>query len=442
MKDRIRSYLLAQLYAEVCERDRQSVDPLSKAIYDRLRELYWTVSRILRHGRNLLGSRGESYMPPPWMLVDENIVYSSAGRRVLIDTTPTARSDIGTGIQRVVREVVKAAIESGEGFPVMIIDGRLCVHAKGAVGPTPLDIRSGDTLLLLDAGWLYVSEYLPIFDLVRAHGGRNVVCLYDLFPIVYGAAFPATLRANFKEWFEEIILFADGVAAISRSVANEFEQYCQERRLPRQAAQQLGAWTLGADFTEREKAAPTSRVRAITEDRPFFLSVGTLAPNKGQALCLSAFEKLWSGGVDVALVIVGRRGWNTTALERRLREHPEHGRRLFWFSDANDAELQCLYRSARAVICASYAEGFGLPLIEAAHAGAPVIASDIEIFHEVGGDSIAYFDMLDPESLMERIVEALVSEKRARPLPVLSWKESTQALLDLVRRQVDKVSTA
>jgi alpha-1,2-rhamnosyltransferase len=71
-----------------------------------------------------------------------------------------------------------------------------------------------------------------------------------------------------------------------------------------------------------------------------------------------------------------------------------------------------------------------LPLIEAAHAGAPVIASDIEIFHEVGGDSVAYFDMLDPESLMKRIVEMLASEKCAPPLPVLSWKESTRRLLD------------
>lgn len=432
MKDQIRSYLLAQLYAEVCERDRQSVDPLSKAIYDRLRELYWSISRILRQGLKLIGWRGENYKPPPWMLVDENLIYESGRRRVLIDMTPTARSDIGTGIQRVVREVVKAAIESGEGFPVMIIDGRLCVYARGAVEPTPLDIRSGDTLLLLDAGWLYVSEYRPIVDLVRARGGRYVVCLYDLFPIVYGAAFPATLRANFKKWFEEIILSADGVAPISHGVANEFEQYCQERRLVRMATQQL-VWTLGADFNEGVKTAPTTRVRAIAEARgPFFLSVGTLAPNKGQALCLSAFEKLWPEGFDVALVIVGRPGWNTTALERRLREHPEHGRRLFWLSDANDAELQSLYRSARAVICASYAEGFGLPLIEAAHAGAPVIASDIEIFHEVGGDSVAYFDMLDPESLMKRIVEMLASEKRARPLPVLSWKESTQRLLDTI----------
>ena len=434
MKDPIRPYLLGQLYAEVCERDRLGVDARFKAIYDRTRELYWTISRFLRQGAKLVGWRGERQKAPPsWMLVDQSIVYGADRGRVLIDVTPTYRCDIGTGIQRVVREVAKAAIEFGQGFPVMIIDGRFCFHAKGSREPIPLDIRSDDTFLLLDAGWLYVSEYRSIIDLVCASGGRNVACLYDLFPIVYAAAFPARLQVDFRRWFEEIVLSCDGVAAISHSVAKEFEQYCQERNLARKQGQRIGVWTLGADFTGEETASPTARVRMIGDNsRVFFLSVGTLAPNKGQALSLAAFERLWARGIDVAFVIVGRRGWNTAALERRLREHVEHGRRLFWLSDASDAELHYLYRSARAVICASYAEGFGLPLIEAAHAGAPVIASDIEIFREVGGNSITYFDMLDPESLAERVVETLASERRGTPLQALSWKEAAQTLLDMI----------
>lgn len=434
MKDPIRSYLLGQLYAEVCERDRLGVDARFKAIYDRARELFWTISRFLRQGAKLVGWRGgRQKAPPSWMLVDLSVVCGADRGRVLIDVTPTYRSDIGTGIQRVVREVAKAAIESGQGFPVMIIDGRFCFHAKGSRGPIPLDIRSGDTFLLLDAGWLYISEYRSIIDLVCASGGRNVACLYDLFPIVYAAAFPARLQVGFRRWFEEIVLSCDGVAAISHSVAKEFAQYCQERNLPRKQGQRIGVWTLGADFTGEETANPTARVRMIGDNaRVFFLCVGTLAPNKGQALSLAAFERLWARGIDVAFVIIGRRGWNTAALERRLCEHVEHGRRLFWLSDASDAELRYLYRSARAVICASYAEGFGLPLIEAAHAGAPVIASDIEIFREVGGDSITYFNMLDPESLAEQVVETLASERRGTPLQALSWKEATQTLLDMI----------
>ncbi len=443
MKEAIRSYLLGQLYEEVCERDRQSVDARFKAIYDRIRELYWTISRLLRGVWKFIGWGGEKQKAPPsWMLVDQNIVSNADCGRLLIDVTPTYRSDVGTGIQRVVREVAKAAIASGQGFPVTIIDGRLCCHTADASEPVAIDIRSGDTFLLLDAGWIYVSEYRPIIDLVWANGGRNVVCLYDLFPILYAAGFPARLRSDFSKWFEEIVLSCDSVAAISSSVAQEFEQHCEERGLARKQGQRVGVWKLGADFTEEEKTNPTARVQMICDgSRIFFLSVGTLAPNKGQALSLTAFERLWARGIDVAFVIVGRRGWNTAALERRLCEHVEHGGRLFWFSDASDAELGCLYRKAHAVICASYAEGFGLPLIEAARAGAPVIASDIEIFHEVGGESITYFNMLDADSLGTRIVESLASGRRGRPLPVLSWKQSSQALLGLIRNDLHSAAS-
>lgn len=430
--DKIRRYLLSQLYSEVCERGALRLDGGFKAAYDRAREFYWTVSRLIRAARGSVGAapRTPKKTLPDWMMVEPSAANASGGR-LLIDVTTTWRADVRTGIQRVVREVAKAAI--GGGLPVAILDGRLSFFSREAPLPQPVVIAPGDRFLLLDAGWIFVEEYESVMESVRAQGGEIIVCLYDLFPLVYSAAFPLSLQIGFRKWFERVILRADHIVAISHSVARAYENYCAEHKSVRKDGQTLRVWWLGADFSSDIQSPPTKRVRAITEDsRPFFLSVGTLAPNKGQALCLAAFEKLWARGVDATLVIVGRPGWSTTALERRLREHKEHGRRLFWLSDASDAELESFYRCARAVICASYAEGFGLPLIEAARAGAPIIASDIDIFHEVGGDSIIYFDMLDPESLKQRIVEVLASQQRAHPLPSLSWKESTQNLLDMV----------
>ncbi|MGD9656181.1 MAG: glycosyltransferase family 4 protein [Methylocystis sp.] len=433
-KDKIGAYLLSQLYSEVCERGGQPLDARLRWGYDRAREFYWTASRFIRVVRGWVGAAPQTQpkRPPDWMIVEPSAAKSCRGR-LLIDVTTTLRADVKTGIQRVVREVAKTSIDGGRGLPVAIVDGRLSFFLRDAPQPQPVAIEPGDKFLLLDAGWIFVEEYDSVMESARAQGGEIIVCLYDLFPLVYAAAFPYSLQIGFRKWFESVILGADHIVAISHSVARAYENYCAERSLVRKDGQTLRVWWLGADFSNYIQSPPTKRVRAIGDaGRPFFLSVGTLAPNKGQALCLAAFEKLWAAGVDATLAIVGRPGWNTTALERRLREHPEHGRRLFWLSDASDAELQSLYRSARAVICASYAEGFGLPLIEAAHAGAPVIASDIEIFHEVGGDSITYFNVLDPESLKERIVETLASKKHAHPLPALSWRESTQNLLETV----------
>lgn len=440
-KDKITAFFLTQLYDEVCERGGQPLDARLKWAYDRAREFYWTASRVFRVARASIDAAPQTPQktPPDWMVVEPSAAKPRRGR-LLIDVTLTWRSDVRTGIQRVVREVAKASIDGGRGLPVAIVDGQLSFFSRDASRPQPVAIEPGDRFLLLDAGWIFVEEYGSVVESAAAQGAEIIACLYDLFPLVYASAFPLSLQIGFREWFERVILRADRIVAISHSVARTYETYCAEHNCARKDGQSIRVWGLGADFSDNIELQPTKRARAIGEAaRPFFLSVGTLAPNKAQALSLMAFERLWAEGVDVAFVIVGRRGWATLALQRRLRTHAEWGRRLFWFDDASDAELQYFYRHSRAVICPSLDEGFGLPLVEAARAGAPVIASDIEIFHEVAGDAVNYFELLDASALALRIKEMLHIRKSARPLATRSW---TQSMLELYRALDDPQTTA
>ncbi len=62
-----------------------------------------------------------------------------------------------------------------------------------------------------------------------------------------------------------------------------------------------------------------------------------------------------------------------------------------------------MYDAAQCLLAASEAEGFGLPLIEAAQHGLPVMARDIPVFREVAGDHAFYFDGTDPEHLADAI---------------------------------------
>ncbi|MEP6609773.1 MAG: glycosyltransferase, partial [Burkholderiaceae bacterium] len=101
-----------------------------------------------------------------------------------------------------------------------------------------------------------------------------------------------------------------------------------------------------------------------------------------------------------------------------------------------DIELDFAYRHASALIFASRAEGFGLPLVEAMHYGLPVLASDIPIFHEIGGEYPIYFDPDRSESLLAAVLafESAVAHgtliRRAKPW--LSWEDSTRMLLSKV----------
>jgi alpha-1,2-rhamnosyltransferase len=176
-------------------------------------------------------------------------------------------------------------------------------------------------------------------------------------------------------------------------------------------------------------------VQDICRATPFFLTVGTLEPRKNHAVALAAFDLIWKAGIDAKYVIFGEFGWLAYAMRERITRHPEFGRRLFWLEGGDDAELRYLYRHTAALIHPSVTEGFGLPIIEAAHFEAPVIASDIRIFREIGGEAISYFDPMDPAALARLIKEALTAPRTAASINALSWKEATERLLKLVKEE-------
>ena len=151
-------------------------------------------------------------------------------------------------------------------------------------------------------------------------------------------------------------------------------------------------------------------------------------------LILEAFDRLWASGFDARLVIFGRRGWYVEGVIAAITGRPEFGRRLFWFENGNDAELDYGYGATDAVICASYAEGFGLPIAEATRRDRPVIASDIPVFREVGGDGVAYFRVNDADALAETIRRWSAGEISTDPAKVSrsSWADAAERIVQII----------
>jgi len=78
--------------------------------------------------------------------------------------------------------------------------------------------------------------------------------------------------------------------------------------------------------------------------------------------------------------------------------------RFRWLDNVDDGGLPPLYRQATAMVAPSLYEGFGMILLEARAAGAPVAAASNGAYEEVGGDDAIYFE---PESI-DAIAETLV----------------------------------
>ena len=106
----------------------------------------------------------------------------------------------------------------------------------------------------------------------------------------------------------------------------------------------------------------------------------------------------------------------------------------------SDDTLACLYTGAAAVVLPSLAEGFGLPAVEAAACGAPVVLSDIPAHRETLGDEALFFPARDAGVLCERIQQLLgsdmlrrsLAERGHRRVARYSWDASAEALRELV----------
>jgi len=165
--------------------------------------------------------------------------------------------------------------------------------------------------------------------------------------------------------------------------------------------------------------------------------IGTIEPRKGHNQVLSAMERLWAEGEHVSLLICGKQGWMAESTAQRLHSHVELGRRLFWLNQASDEALLELYLIASGMLMASEGEGFGLPLVEAARHGVPIITRDLPVFREISGDHAFYFSGTDPADLADALRTWLNLYRRGEHpksdrLPRLTWEESTKQLLQVV----------
>jgi len=112
------------------------------------------------------------------------------------------------------------------------------------------------------------------------------------------------------------------------------------------------------------------------------------------------------------------------------------GADIVFHNGVTDAEYEELLARTTALVSLSKAEGYGLPLVEAMSHGTPVIASDIPIFREVGGEAVSYVDP-DSPSGFAAAVRALEEPDRwkdrsgrsVQRAAEFSWDASAQRLL-------------
>ncbi len=387
-----------------------------------------------------------------------------APRQLLVDVSAVVQSDLKTGIQRVVRSILLSMIaDPPPGFrvePVYSHGGnRSYQYARqfglGMVGmgetsgllleDAPVDLRPGDIFFGLDLFTNGTSQNESLLQSMRARGIGIYFVVFDILPMLRPDVFPFGTEQYFGDFLRTVHKVSDGVLCISRAVADELAGWIESQGLKRRAPLRLGHFHLGADI---DASAPSfglppdaAQVLDALAQRPSFIMVGTVEPRKGHTQALDAFELLWERGEDVNLVVVGKQGWMMEKLCERMAAHPEKSTRLFWMNGISDEMLLKLYAASSALLSPSEGEGFGLPLIEAAQHGIPIIARSLPVFREVAGEHAYYFDGLAPQDLADAIQAWLLLQREGKApqstgMPWLTWDQSARQVLDgLVRQQ-------
>lgn len=386
-------------------------------------------------------------------------------KTLYIDISVFSNRDAGTGIQRVVREVLYGLISDDDTkfditpiaatkhglYQAIEISGKKSNITSGALRRI-VKPKYGDVFLGLDLTAHILPKNYPELLNWKRNGVSIQMVVYDLLPALHPEWFNKKATKNFKKWLRTIATFADRYHCISKTVSIDLIDWLRVQYKIIIEPEAIKIFPLGSNL-EFEPDKNSRNPTEVAENVPIFnfvranpttLMVGTIEPRKGYLEVLRVFNELWSQGSKEQLLIVGKPGWKTDELQQILSEasmnitEDKPQSKLMWLKEANDSTLIQLYRKTNGVIAASEGEGYGLPLIEARYFNKSVFARDIAVFRETALDNVTFFPdkentTLTAEQLNNWLQSNHVQQSVNRNNEVPSWQNSIRILRDNIQ---------
>ncbi|MDQ3144941.1 MAG: glycosyltransferase family 4 protein [Pseudomonadota bacterium] len=282
---------------------------------------------------------------------------------------------------------------------VRIIAAALTLRGRGAAHPGTFYLNVGHTGL--------DEPTLPSW--IAGNRLRAIFLVHDLIPITFPQYCRAGEGDRHARRMTNVLASAHGIICNSQATVADLTDFAKTRGVPMPAA--TAAWISGPPPRPNPGPPPLAT--------PYFVTLGTIEGRKNHLLLLEIWHHLIDsmGTQAPTLIVIGQRGWEAGPALALLDRPSEFAGKVIELNDCGDDDLAAWIGGARALLMPSFAEGFGLPIVEALALGTPVIASNLAIFREIGG-SIPTFANPGDRAEWTRLIRAFAgdSSERARQL--------------------------
>ena len=285
------------------------------------------------------------------------------------------------------------------------------VIARACVPPWPS--QDGGNRIYFNLSHTGVEDDGVVPWLLR-HRLRPVFLVHDLIPITHAEYCRAGEQAQHGKRVDSMLRSASGVITNSRSTLRNLEDFARTRQLPvpPSVAAPLAPARLG------------TYVGSVPLSQPYFVVLGTIEPRKNHLLLLHVWRELAArlGPQTPHLAVIGQRGWECENVVDMLERCDALRGLVHELPACSDVEMTRYLRHANALLFPSFAEGYGMPLVESLMLRTPVIANRLDVFEEIAGEVPDYVDALDGPGWLRAIEEFRLpgSPRRAAQLARMS----------------------
>lgn len=313
------------------------------------------------------------------------------------------------------------------------------VFIKGQPRPTPFSSYPNTTVVFLGDGplWLtgarkldrtldayvFFAPLIPLFFRPK----RSIVIAFDFAFLTMPAR---SLKHRIGTWFLYLLQarslrIATTVLSISDATRTE-------------AVRLFGIPSKKIHTIHVGYMTPATVVQSLEVPERFFLFAGVLKERKNVAGIIRAFALFHAGHPDFHLIIAGKKEGSYYGSLVHLTEELGIAQYVRFVGYVSNEELAYLYQKAIALVFPSLVEGFGMPVLEAMHAGLPVITSNIGALAEVAGDAALLVNPHDPSDIARALAtlaegESMRDQLRAKGYAraaEFSWQIASRELTD------------